>query len=346
MKKIFFLFSLCLFHTYLFAQNVKRLGLEGNYGFIIPHSQDLTRISQTNPYGFSIHYQNLKTDKKNWENCNCFHYLGLQFSYHNFGNPEIIGSASSLTGTFEPILWKNEKWTFSLLSSIGVSYLNKVYNEVSNPENIFFSTPISFLIYLTPKVEYSLTTDWGLHFSLSYNHISNGGQRQPNKGINYPMAGIGLVRYFQNNPLPNYEKGAISKKPIYYLESGFSTQQGQDGREPNISLVFAGIKPLTNINGFGAGLELNKDFSQEVENSRIEALMPAPFISHHFLFGKIDFSQRMAMYLHKPAGYNDYIFYQRYVLNYHIANQFFMGIGLKAHGHVAEHMDLRMGWKF
>lgn len=235
---------------------------------------------------------------------------------------------------------------FSLLSGLGVSYLNKVYNEVSNPDNVFFSTPISFLIFLTPKMEYSLTPYWGLNFSISYNHISNGGQSQPNKGINYPMGGLGLVRYFQNNSYPNYEKDKISKNWIYYLESGFSTREGKDGREPNIAVVFGTIKPLSSLNGLGGGLELNKDFSLEVKENRMEALMPAPFIAHHFLFGKIDFSQRMALYTHKPYGYNNYNFYQRYVLGYKVLNQMTLGIGLKAHGHIAEHMDFRIGWKF
>ena len=346
MKKLLFLLSFSMLHSFLMAQNSKRLGLEGSYGFIIPHSQELKPLSQSNPIGLSLYYQKLNNSQKSWQTCNCFHYLGLQLSYHNFGNPDVIGSATSLSGTFEPIIWRKNNWAFSVLTGLGVSYLNRVYDEISNPENVFFSAPISFLIFLSPKMEYLFSENWAAHVSFAYNHISNGGQNQPNKGINYPMGGLGLVYYVQKKPFPSYEKDQISKKLIYYLESGFSTREGEEGRKPNISLVFAGIKPLTNINGLGGGLEINKDFSLEVEQNRVEALMPAPFISHHFLFGKIDFSQRMAFYTHKPAGYNDYSFYQRYVLTYKVLDQFFIGIGLKAHGHIAEHMDLRLGWSF
>ncbi|MFD2203148.1 acyloxyacyl hydrolase [Shivajiella indica] len=346
MKKILFLIPFFMLQCCLFGQNIKRLGLEGSYGFIIPHSRELKPLSQTNPLGINLHYQNLNSSLKNWKNCNCFHYMGLQISYHNFGNPEVLGSATSLTGTFEPIIWQKNKWTFSLLSGLGLSYLNRIYDEVSNPENVFFSSHLSFLIYLTPKIEYSLTQDWGLNASISYNHISNGGQSQPNKGINYPMGSLGLVRYFQRKIFPIYEKDKISRNWMYYFESGFSTREGKDGREPNISVVFGTIKPLSSINGIGGGLELNKDFSLEVNENRIEALIPAPYIAHHFIFGKIDFSQRMAFYTHKPMGYNDYVLYQRYVLGYKLLNHLTLGIGLKAHGHIAEHMDLRIGWKF
>jgi hypothetical protein len=286
MKKTLFLIPFLMIQSFLFGQSIKRLGLEGSYGFIIPHSRELRPLSQTNPIGITLHYQNLNTSFKNWKNCNCFYYMGLQFSYHNFGNPDVIGSATSLTGTFEPIIWRNNKWTLSLLSGLGLSYLNRVYDEVSNPENVFFSSHLSFLIFLTPKIEYSLTHDWGLNASISYNHISNGGQSQPNKGINYPMVGLGLVHYFQRKTYPVYEKDNISRNWKYYLESGFSTREGKDGREPNISVVFGTIKPLSSINGIGGGLELTKDFSLAVERKQDGSIDAGTLYSPSFHFWK------------------------------------------------------------
>jgi hypothetical protein len=38
---------------------------------------------------------------------------------------------------------------------------------------------------------------------LRYNHISNGGIKKPNKGMNFPMVTIGLNRYLSQ---PNYKK--------------------------------------------------------------------------------------------------------------------------------------------
>ncbi|WP_207226887.1 acyloxyacyl hydrolase [Cecembia calidifontis] len=346
MKKFVFIFTSFNLVANALGQEVEKLSLESSYGFIIPHSQALKPLSQSNPLGFSLHYQKLNQSQKSWDACNCFHYLGLQFSYHDFGNPPVLGHALSLTGTFEPILWKNERWTFSLLSGLGFSYLSKVYDEDNNPDNIFFSAPVSFLLFLSPKWEYIISDKIALNLSFAYNHISNGGQSQPNKGMNYPMLGLGLVHFMKNYPFPFYEKKMIPKSSNFYLETGLSTREGEEGRIPNLSLVMAFKKPISGINGIGGGLEINKDYSLEVENKRWEALMPAPFISHHFLFGKFDFSQRMAFYTNKPNNYHDFRFYQRYVLNYFLFQNFSIGIGLKAHGHVAEHLDLRLGWSF
>lgn len=65
-----------------------------------------------------------------------------------------------------------------------------------------------------------------------------------------------------------------------------------------------------------------------------------------FLLGRFDFNQRMAVYTNKPKNYQDHRFYQRYVLNYLLSEHLTLGIGLKAHAHVAEHMELRLGWNF
>src|SRR5690554_4737695 len=103
------------------AQSIKRLGTAASYGIIIAHSSDLVPISHTNPRGLSAAFQVMKTNKESWETCSCFYYLGLNFSYHNFDNPGILGSAFSLSGTFEPTLWRKGQWTFSLNSAIGIS---------------------------------------------------------------------------------------------------------------------------------------------------------------------------------------------------------------------------------
>jgi len=85
------------------AQTIDKFGLEGQYGIIIPHAEDLQNISTSNPYGIQLSYSRLNASKSSWEVCNCFHYLGLQLSVQDFGNPEVLGQANSLTGFFEPI---------------------------------------------------------------------------------------------------------------------------------------------------------------------------------------------------------------------------------------------------
>ncbi|WP_373497493.1 acyloxyacyl hydrolase [Aquiflexum sp.] len=346
-KHLFYIFFLLIIIE-ASGQQVRRLGMEGSYGFIIPHSKELRPISESNPYGLSMHYQLLKQNKENWDACNCFHYVGIQASYLNFGNPEVLGSAYHLSGTFEPILWKKGPWFLSLLTGIGFSYLDQVYDPIHNPDNLFFSSPLSFLAFVNPKFEYRFGDDWGINLSLAYNHISNGGQSQPNKGINYPMMGIGINRYFESSPFPKYKKSVLPSAVQWYIETAYTHRESNwsEGRKPVFTVLGGFHKSFTVINALGAGIELTKDYSLEVEDNRTEALMPAPFIAHHLLFGRFDFNQRMAVYMNKPVGYHDFIFYQRYSLMYQVIKDFSMGFSLKVHGHVAENIDFRISYRF
>ena len=330
------------------TQSIKRLGTAASYGSIIAHSPDLVPISQTNPRGLSAAFQVMNLNKDSWETCNCFYYLGLNFSYHNFESPDILGSAFSLSGTFEPTLWQKGQWTFSLNAGIGVSYLNRVYDSQTNPKNRFFSVPISFLLSVSPTMEYRLSPKWSGQFFLTYNHISNGGQRQPNKGMNYPMVGIGLNHYLSSPDLPRHSSVAFSRSWEYYAEAGYTSKSAEwaNERKPVISFTVGSSRPISTFNALGGGLELSRDHSLPAEGSAWGMLTPAPFIAHHFVFGRIDFSQRFAFYTFKPSFYDNRHFYQRYVLQYRIWDHIKAGVGLKSHGHVAENIDLRIGWRF
>lgn len=348
MKNLLLFIAAVFIQHLLIAQTTHKVGVEGSYGFIIAHTQSVKPISQTFPYGFSLNYQYMNSSQKKWENCNCFYYTGLQLSHHDFANREVLGSATSLSATFEPILWQNRSWSFNLMSGIGLSYLSNVYNPTFNPENTFFSAPVSFLIFVSPKIEYHVSEKWSAQMTFHYNHISNGGQSKPNKGMNYPMLGLGVNYYLQRASLPDYPKRDITSPWSWLLETGITHRQAQwrSGRLPTISLLFDRIKPVSRINALGFGLEMTKDFSLEVDQSRWEALMPSPFVSHHFIFGRLDFSQRFAVYTQKPAGYIDQLFYQRYTLHYRLFSNFSIGGSMKVHGHVAENIDFRLGWRF
>lgn len=326
-----------------------RYGVEMQYGFIIPHASDLVAVSQSNPVGLNLSYDNIRLGKSNWDICNCFHYLGVNLSHYSFNNPEVLGSATSLSGSFEPILWNNSSMQFSLMSGFGATYLSKVYDEETNPTNTFFSSPISFLLLVSPKFQWRMQKNLALTLSIRYNHISNGGQKQPNRGMNFPTAGIGLN--YNPNPysFPNYSAEKADRKQQYYVEA-FGTLRGEtqgESRQPVAGLTIGAYQRVNAIQGIGAGFESQWDNSLKVLPEESNGFIHAPFIAHHFLFGKVDFSQRMGVYVKKPKIYEpDKSFYQRYVLSYLLKNSIKLGVALKAHGHVAENIEVRLGYQF
>lgn len=342
------IFSFFLFQSAAAQAIRKSIDFNMQAGWIIPHNAELQAISQTTPLGLNLRYQVMNSSRENWEACNCFHYLGLGLQVHDFQNSRELGRALTLYGSFQPILWKRNSWELALDMGIGASYLTRVYDEIENPRNTFFSAPISFLLFVRPVLAYSLSDQVQINTSFYYNHISNGGQRQPNRGMNYPMFSIGMQYFLSNQSFPSHTKTKIENRLNTYLELGVNSRSSASGgRQPNFTLGLGVYQQVASVSALGIGLDLNKDFSLEVEQNRLEALMPAPFIAHHFLFGRFDFQQRFAWYAKKPADYQaGKNFYQRYTLMYQLGEKFRLGVGMKAHGHVAENMDLRLGWKF
>lgn len=348
LKVLFIIVGMGFYLHQSFAQSASRIGANVGLGAIIAHSPDLIPISQSTPIGVNARWQWMGTGQKSWEVCHCFYYLGLEAFYYNFNNPSVLGSAAGISGSFEPILWRNEPWILSLSSGMGLSYLNKVHDPVDNPDNMFFSQPLSFLLFVAPTLEYRISPDWSAQLELSYNHISNGGRKQPNKGINFPAISLGATRFLSSQTLPQYAKSPVSPAWQFYAEAGFTSKgrDGGSGRGAVLSLAGEAFKSVTAITALGAGLDLGKDYSFEQQQKFPSSLTVAPFVAHHFTLGRIDFSQWIAFYLQKPVDDHSHRFYQRYVLRYKINNVLFVGTGLKVHGHVAENIDIRLGWSF
>nr|MBI1229702.1 acyloxyacyl hydrolase [Cytophagales bacterium] len=326
-----------------------RYRLDGQYGFIIPHAADLVEISQSNPVGISLGFDKISFVEKNWKNCHCFYYLGVNLSHFSYNNPEVLGSATALSGTFEPILWKFNKIQLNLRSSFGVAYLSRVYDTETNPSNTFFSSPISFLLAVSPTLQWHLRDDLALNLSFNYNHISNGGQKQPNRGMNFPMLGVGMSYLPKPISLPKYAREKPNGQRFLYLEA-YGTLRGEstgDNRQPLLGVTFGGVQRIGSFQGLGAGFESQWDNSLLVGANQRNRLIHAPFLSHHFLFGRVDFGQRFGVYVQKPDIYEpDKLFYQRYTLSYLLKNAVRIGVALKAHGHVAENIEVRLGYQF
>jgi hypothetical protein len=330
------------------AQVIEKLNAEIKYGVIIPHSEELQAFA-TNPLGIQLSYSQLSMEKDAWEICNCFFDWGVQLSYHNFNNPAVLGHALSASTFFEPILIKGKAGSFSLRNGIGVSYLNRVYHEENNPQNTFFSAPISFLLYVQPRYNFPISENLDGNISLIFNHISNGGQSQPNRGMNYPMLGAGVTYYLnKRQDFPDFQRTKIKQRRVFYSEL-FATQRKsefREGRDWVLGVGLGGYQVLTGWNALGLGGEFARDQSLGQTSDLMDGFIAAPFVSHHFLFGRFEFAQRFAYYASRPEGYTDSNFFQRYIIQYRVWEGLHFGASLKSHGHVAENIDLRLQWKF
>jgi hypothetical protein len=336
-----------------FAQTII-LGLKFHTGSIIAHSKELTEISQSSPYGFQLEWSRFKTSDQAWQTCNCYGRTGLSFAYFNYDNPKQLGSAYNLSYFAEPYLFYKGPLKFSMRATVGLSYLTRVYDEEDNPENIFFSAPLSFLLQLGLAANYEVGAHGSFNLAYNFNHISNGGQKQPNKGMNFPTVSLGYDYFFRRAELQDKPASLKTYHPAIWsyviLLGSFrsSDPTATYSNHARTGISFGISKPLSRISNITAGVELTYDgaYREEIEEADLEesALITALLLGHQFSFGRVYFLTQMGMKLSRPRTVESRVFYQSYGLWYRLNRRLGLGSGLIAYGHIADHIDARLIW--
>ena len=338
------------------SKNPTILGLSFDYGHILKHAPSLRAIDDAYPIGITAEWSKLMLAESAWNICNCFPRLGVDLSYWNFDNTDVLGHGALMVGYLEPYFGTKNRTNFFVRAGMGAAYLSKPYDEQENPLNESYSTYLSFAILVGLGVNYRLTDSWNLRLAAKYNHTSNGGVRTPNKGLNFPSISVGVNKSLTPVEYPNYNKSGKRQPPddksriSLVLLSGWSNAAVGDkdkflvwGLMGNYGRWIGSSSALT------GGMEWVFDYSRR-EQIKVDELdksfaQGSLLVGHEFWWGKVTFSQQLGVYFFNEYRNTDDV-YQRYGLTYTFGKHFFGGFNLKVHRHVADFFDLRVGYIF
>jgi hypothetical protein len=353
---------LILSHAGLMAQQTEKrppvFSVRSHYGFIIPHSETIRHLTHTYPFGAELDISLLNHREKDWKHCNCFSLSGLGISYIDFANPDVLGGALNLHIYVEPMLRYRGNVNISVRLGTGLSYITRVYDSILNPENLFFSSHYSYLLVAGLNLKYRISQKLFLTLSGNYNHISNGGVKLPNKGMNFPTASLGIDYLLHPVVLRNHPKYTdTSSAGKFRLVAGlFSSVKvhGQTTSFPSKTcwIVGATLKTSAGLNRFnrlGIGLQWIYDgyIAEKIYRDKLglDANRLAVIFGHELLVGSFVFSTELGWYVYAPYSGKDNL-YQKYDLLYYFSDRLYAGVFLKAHRHVAELMGVGLGWSF
>jgi len=329
------------------------VGLGLHHGFIFAHSPAVENTKGANPTGVELSFAWQRNNADSWNLCRCFPRNGFLIAYYDY-DTDILGKSITAAYFLEPTYQIGKRTHFSLRAVAGLSYLTSPYDEVDNPTNRSYSTYISGYILLGLGIWFKIDNNWWLNLSANYQHESNGGLKEPNKGINWPTAGLALS--YQKNPRTYYT--GTRKKEKYWKELGIRWDAalfgvakrvldttGESIRLPLVGLNLQGSKQVSSINALTAGVEVFYDealsFKLKQDSLDASAWRAGILIGHEFLLGKFNFSQRIGVYVFKQADYFDALFH-RWGIQYSINRHWGVGVNLQAHRQVADFIDLRV----
>lgn len=333
------------------------IGLRAHYGFIIPHAEKIRSISHSNPRGLEFDLGLHLTGDNAWQYCFCYPRTGIMLSWFDYNNPEILGNSYIITPYIEPFFSAGKTLSASLKTGIGLAYLDNIYDPVTNPLNHFYSTHFSFLVFLNLNLNYRINDHINLKLGGYYNHISNGGNRQPNKGINFPTASIGADYYFNSTVFPersreeyirDLQKSSAIRLSLFFTTKEISKEDGKQyaviGFSPKYSYLAGRLSAIS------GGFEFVSDgsISERIEQEGLTGAghrRLSVFAGHELLIGRFNFYQELGVYLYAPYKPRDPV-YQRYGIEYSLHQNISLGASLKSHLHVADFLDIRVSYNF
>lgn len=336
-------------------ENTSFVGIKSHIGFIIPHTTVVRSLADSNPWGIGLEGGKVLRNALAWASCNCFTKVGIGFTHFDYQNPQELGQSYNLTMFGEPYLSFRKNWFMTIRGEVGISYLTKVYDELTNPDNLFFGSPISFIGLASLTLNYRFREDAVLRLAANYNHISNGGLQYPNKGMNFPTLSLGFEKHFGDQQFPTYSRQpGLRKQPWHrYLYLGGSRRSleadslYERSSHLNMGLETGVLRPVSNINGFSGGIELYYN-GAKAEQARRKSDESLPLrlsltLGHALVFGKLSFTQQMGYNVYQLQAPTDKSFFQRYAICYQLGKWLNAGVSIKAYGATADFMDVRFG---
>ncbi len=359
---VLIMISLCFsFRSFGREKNIETappvIGIRPHYGFIIVHSRDIRPVKDSYPFGVGIEISRHQNSKKTFDRCLCFPRLGVSTIFWDYNSREILGRGVNSIFFVEPFFGINNKVNFSFRAGAGFAYANRPYDETTNPDNLSYSTRFSFALQVATSLNLWISEKLLFNVSANYNHISNGGMKEPNKGINYPTASIGIDYYLRKSKFERFPPEDWRSEPSKkgrFIVSAFATSRDLKVKDERKKYPAAGLnirlsQRVSRLNAINGGIEIMGDWKNrellKIRGENPEYLMAGLFAGNDFLLGRFLFGQQFGAYLYNPVGGRPDVF-QRYYLEFMINSRIIAGTGLKAHGHVADFLDFRLGILF
>jgi hypothetical protein len=265
----------------------------------------------------------------------------------------MLGSGTGVVASILPLFGTQRLVGYGLKLAGGPVYLSRVYDPVTNPENLFFSSSISVLLIGSAELRFHLRKDLHLHLSAAYMHISNGGLKEPNKGMNYPTLLAGVSYLMTNEALPTYTRQRTwqNNRPVTYSLSALYTSRATGGLTDK-RLDLYGLDASFNwrhgmLGEWRSGIEWVHDPKRTLEASRRGVSLQANHAGLHtgeyLTAGRFALGMALGMYIWEPDPGKDLV-YQRYSLSVELIRHIRMAITLRAHRSVADFADIRLGF--
>ena len=161
-------------------------------GRIVRHTPRITIPIEDNTYGGELSWERRLYGFKPQQAIANYPLVGVAFSYQNFGDTRRIGHGFGLMPHISIEFIRKQRFRLYGRLGLGVGYVTKYYNEVTNPDNNIMGSHWCNNTALRFGAAWRVHRHWELRPTLSFTHYSNGASQLPNFGINVASFQVGV----------------------------------------------------------------------------------------------------------------------------------------------------------
>jgi hypothetical protein len=336
------------------------------YGWTLPHHLELQPFQAHYP-AFEVSILKETYGKHKWEYMYAYPLIGISYWYSGMGNIKWIGNAHAVFPYISFPLVRNNHLSFNFRLGIGMGYLTRRYDRLSNYKNLAIGSHLNGAANLMFELRWSFAERWVFSTAISFTHFSNGTIKTPNYGLNMPaLNGAVAYRLSRKNPyleeklLPKLESFEFDGKKSLQLDiaGALAVKDMQAvlgvGNRYLVYTVFANIlSPVTYKSKFGIGLDASYDAS-DVKLIEVQGNEPKGFLkvmktgitaAYELSFSRMAMMFNVGIYFGGQEK-SDGDIYEKLGLRFDITEQLFANLTLKAHFARADFVAIGIGYKF
>lgn len=346
------------------------------FGEVLPTNVSLQNFERPRNYmGYSFQLLKQTDGKNNWEKSFNYPQYGIGFFAYDFLNNRQMGSPFAIYGVYNAKIkqWGKLKWYHNV--NFGMSFNSTPFDVDKNYYNISLGSKKNMFISLGTGLYYELGKHFDVGLNVKFNHLSNGAQKMPNKGLNTIAPQFTLVYYPERLTPRISDTVAVDKnkystiefsvfggrKSVFYkgvnredlkLYEGFN--YAVYGAEAYYMRQYSRKSAL----GIGVGVTMDEHYNHTMYVSDSILYQKKRFSGDRLLFSVAPTYRLMMgrMYVNIGAGYyilkkqrqyDNSMFFQKVGLQYQITDRLFASFGINAYDfHVANYLEGKLGYTF
>ncbi|WP_181885146.1 acyloxyacyl hydrolase [Pontibacter diazotrophicus] len=331
-------------------------GVNGYYGTLFRYRSGLPALNFTHPLGVEVFANRHTVGKREWERHFNYPQIGYALAYYNYGVPDELGEAVTLTTYLDNAIIEGRKGSLRFNVGTGLVYSTRHYVPITNEQNKAIGSALAFSLRGTLRYEFPLSRHTFMNLNLAFRHFSNGGLDKPNNGMNFPLLGVGVryqqgeVRYIEQN---DTVAATIDKSIRLNLRVAAGVKEVLliDEKHPVYTLSAYASKRITRTSSLLFGVDafhdtaLRNEFinmSLQPPDEELEPRMAGITVGHELHLNRFSFMFQFGRYVYQPYRLfpNNY---QRYGLQYSFTRNLSTSAMLMVHTRTANVLEWGIG---